>query len=200
MVAMKALPRIHICRLDERHAESLAHEAHRSLNGSGGCRVDDMTTSCFAAETCPSNAPGLTLESMLHNLSFVAIATRESGSYRGIDGPRFVGCVSASYTGPGTAATGHRFLDAERRFLVSNLCVDAAYRGNSLGERLLERICLEHSGEVCLRIARSRHADTDGLFADRVGKLLKFYGRLGFEKEDEIPSSILMVRRGRPPD
>ena len=184
---------IRITPLDLSLCSALKARAAVVLNGvdNGRCSLRAMSMSCFASEYCSHNAYSTMKLDMLmtHPHRFVAM-----------DGEEFVGCVSAvprkdcnmfdAYC-PGC------YPDPECLVLF-NLCVSHEYRGQGVGPMLVNEI-VKISQPVYLLVSKLDVNETDvrrrQIYDDRVSGLMKFYGKLGFEVQQEFPKCFLLGQR-----
>lgn len=171
--------------LTYRMATTLEAGSDVALNGDGTCSKGNMSTSCFASETCSLKASQMKLSSLASQpLAFVTIDDRG-------DGKSFVGCVSAA---PASRASWVGYNGFEPDALVlSNLCVANDYRGQGVGRTLVERILSERKPTYLLIAKAEDHdADLKGVFQDRVERLQNTYSALGFDTVDIREQYILL--------
>lgn len=179
-------------------ASRLRAQAAVAINGDGSCSLKTMTTSCFASETCASGLSPLQLDELLaspHAYVAVADVTPEGAPLRE---DAFVGCVSAAPAREARLKTLFPDLSdvPSGALVLSNLCVAEAYRGHSLGRKLVETVLALRAPRTYLLIARDgeHHANPEvaRAFASRVPRLRATYAKLRFHPVCECARAVLL--------
>ena len=177
-------------------APALRAEADTVLVGNRSCSLDNMTTTCFAAEFCAHADGDAARAHFVDGNSFDAgaVAALVATSARADAAPsadveRFVGCVCV-----GRASMFAPAFPPELRsqiptaYAVYNLCVSASFRGGGVGRQLLRaaRSAVDADAPLYLCVLRaglaSRNAQVARAMGERVGRLEDTYARLGCER------------------
>jgi GNAT superfamily N-acetyltransferase len=174
-------PTVVVLPLTPEVAREYDRASRLSFVGDSRCSLANMQSSCFASELCNGREGGTCdkrLHPLLHeDLAFVALASFQHPPRR-----EYAGCVSASWNPEFQA------------LLVSNLCVDAAFRSNGTGVRLLDAV-VRLSRPTCLRVRRNpdpTNTTSSQVFDPRVASLLEYYGRRGFRVCSETPAFYVL--------
>lgn len=201
MIVLKQLtPEIRIVPLTSQLAAQVRARASRALNGDGSCSLHNMNTSCFASEQCSHNASSpMDVTSLLHDeIAFVAVTVPDTN---------FVGCVSASRVHTGIRVRYepeyHFSEPCSNSYMISNLCVDGAYRKRGVGKRLIDAVADRVRGHPCyLQVAKHvpdpslpQNGDCVQAFDARVPRLFHTYDALGFTPVAESSIAHLLLRR-----
>ena len=155
--------------------ELLSHHS-RELSvmsvGDKTCSINNIDSSCFAAELCGSVHGGVALTSAVPNDSRGMFIFYLNGSPVG-----FVCGISAQDALPTLS-----LFDVALRHgdgFLSNLCVNMLHRGKGIGNLLVTEV-LRHYSRVFLTVVSHRNEETDEFLRPRSARLAKTTKRRAF--------------------
>jgi len=179
---------------------TMQEHAERALYGNKTCSLDNMNTSCFAAERCamaghenahfPSGnvLSGVTFTLVAHSLRSMEDMTTTKVNH-------FVGCVCV---GPTSIYGSHmypRTLDVSTAHVIYNLCVSNTFQGGGVGRQLVNAARSRISGPLYLFVLNvgrdSTNPDIASVMTARVNRLETTYARMGLKRIANMGSHTL---------
>lgn len=194
------LPHVEISRLEET-AGHMRTDAERVLFGNKTCSLENMNTTCFAAEFCAlsdGNAPSFPSAStfdMLSTLTLIAHSRQPDCSNTTGDTDRFVGCVCVGRADIYGGAAYPSNLDISKAHVIFNLCVSSTFQGGGVGRQLIEAVRKRVHGPIYLFVLKtgsmSGKTHIKSTMRTRVARLETTYSRLGLECIADTSSTLL---------
>ena len=182
-------------------SDHMRTEAERVLYGNKSCSLDNMNTTCFAAEFCAmsdGNAPSFPSASsfdMQSLLTLIAHSRRSDDSNKTTDTDRFVGCVCVGHAHLYGSAAYPTNLDLSNAHVIFNLCVSSTFQGGGVGRQLVDAVRKRFHGPLYLFVLKtgsmSNKTDIVSTMRTRVARLETTYSRLGLERITDTSQTIL---------
>lgn len=176
-------------------------EAERVMYGNKSCSLENMSTTCFAAEYCANSDgnvtsfPHASTFDMQSTLTLIAHSRRSDDSNNEIAIDRFVGCVCVGHANIYGHAAYPPKLDVSNAHVIFNLCVSDVFRGGGVGRQLIDAVRKRFRGPLYLFVSKmgmkSNNSDIQSTMRARVARLKTTYSRLGLEHIADTSQMIL---------
>ena len=166
---------------------TVREQADKFLYGNKTCSLENMNTTCFAAEHC----------AMSHNPTFPAkfdsVASETLVAHTA--DYEFVGCVC---TGPLSVYPSSQYPSTVKKGIVLfNLCVSNLHRGGGVGRRLVQKVRDRVKGPLYLFVLqkglRNDNEQINNVIKTRVQQLRTTYERLGCTYVNECVSKEFIL-------
>lgn len=184
--------------------DTLGHmrtEAERALYGNRSCSLENMNTTCFAAEFCAlsdGRAPSIPSASsfdMQSVMTLVAHSRRSDDSNRTAATDHFVGCVCVGHADIYGRAAYPPNLDISNAHVIFNLCVSSTFQGGGVGRQLIDAVRQRINGPLYLFVLKtgseSSKSDIMSTMRTRVARLRTTYSRLGLKRITDTSQTVL---------
>lgn len=180
---------------------TMQEHAERAMYGNKTCSLENMNTSCFAAERCAmaGNAKAYFPSGNVTagaTFTLVAHSRRSERETRTTGVDQFVGCVCI---GPTSVYGSHMFpstlKNVSEAHVIYNLCVSNTFQGGGVGRQLVNAARSRVSGPLYLFVLNT---GTDSVVPDvatvmtaRVKRLETTYTRMGLKRIANMGTHIL---------
>ena len=173
-------------------SQTMREEAERVLYGNKSCSLENMSTTCFAAEYCALSDGGLpsfpdaSSFDRRSTLTLVAHSRRSDDSNKTTSVDRFVGCVCVGHANIYGSSAYPPDLDTSSAHVIFNLCVSSTFQGGGIGRQLIDAARKRFNGPLYLFVLKtgteSKKSDIVSTMRARVARLETTYSRLGLER------------------
>lgn len=192
---------VHVSIL-ETVTSTMQEYAHDAMFGNRTCSIDNMNTSCFAAERCTtmgantSHRFNSSPQSIFSGAVFTLVAhsMRKDDIITCGDDEQFVGCICVGLSSIYPRFTFPSYVPYNAH-VIYNLCVSNTFQGRGVGRLLVNAARAHVSGPLYLLVLRSGTNSPDrniaNVMTERVKRLTATYSHMGLKRIDQLGNHIL---------